>query len=340
VGSVVILSLMLYVGLAVLNLATADALLMVFLFARLIPRFNGLQQTAQTLVSLLPACLVVDESERQSRDAREATDGPLEPISFERSIDLVDVSVSYGQGRLALDNVTLTIQAGRTTAVVGASGAGKTTIVDLVTGLIAPTSGAVMIDGRTLSPSRRRSWQAVVGYVPQDPFLFHDTVRANLIWPSRAETRADIERALALAAAEFVERLPQGLDTVVGDRGVLLSAGERQRLALARALLRNPAVLVLDEATSSLDSQNESRIQRAIEALHGRLTILVIAHRLSTIRHADVIHVVEGGRLVQSGTWSDLIMRGRFAELCEAQGRGPASDVEQGFHPLRRRAGL
>jgi ATP-binding cassette subfamily C protein len=161
--------------------------------------------------------------------------------------------------------------------------------------------------------------------VAQDTFLFHDTVRANVLWARPEATEDEVWEALRRAAAlEFVQALPQGLDTVVGERGVLVSAGERQRLSLARALLRQPRMLVLDEATSSLDSENELRIQRAIEELHRRMTIVIITHRLSTIRNADMIHVLENGRLVQSGTWAALAAdsRGRFRQLCLAQGFG------------------
>jgi ABC-type multidrug transport system fused ATPase/permease subunit len=161
-----------------------------------------------------------------------------------------------------------------------------------------------------------------VGYVPQDAFLFHDSIRRNLIWARPGATEDEVVGALRQASAEFVLRLPDGLDTVVGDRGVLLSAGQRQRVALARALLRQPALLVLDEATSALDSENERAIQAATRSLHGRVTVLVIAHRLSTVREADRIHVLEAGRVVEAGTWSELVSRseGRFRALCEAQG--------------------
>jgi ATP-binding cassette, subfamily C, bacterial len=158
--------------------------------------------------------------------------------------------------------------------------------------------------------------------VPQDTFLFHDTVRENLLWARPDAGDGEIRQALRLAAAEdFVSRLPEGMNTVLGDRGVRLSGGERQRLALARALLRKPSLLILDEATSNLDSENERRIQEAIEELHGSMTILIITHRLFTTRSADDIYVLEEGRLVESGDIDTLVTRkqGRFLELCKAQ---------------------
>jgi ATP-binding cassette, subfamily C, bacterial len=190
-------------------------------------------------------------------------------------------------------------------------------------GLIVPNEGRVLVDETPLSAERTQPWRNQIGYVPQDTFLFNDTVKANLLWARPDADDEEITQALRSAAAEeFVFGLPEGIHTVLGDRGVRLSGGERQRLALARALLRKPSLLVLDEATSALDSENERRIQDAIEKLHGRMTILVITHRLSTIRKADVIHVLEEGRLVESGDWDALLgtRDGRFRALCKAQG--------------------
>jgi ATP-binding cassette subfamily C protein len=190
-------------------------------------------------------------------------------------------------------------------------------------GLIAPNQGRIRIDETELVPERIKAWRARIGYVPQDTFLFHDTLRMNLLWAKPEAKEEEMNQALEWAAAEeFVSGLPGRLDTILGDRGVLVSGGERQRIALARALLRKPALLILDEATSSLDSENEERIQNAIETLHGKMTILVISHRLSTIREADIIHVIEEGRLVESGTWDRLAadQDGRFSALCRAQG--------------------
>jgi ATP-binding cassette subfamily C protein len=206
-----------------------------------------------------------------------------------------------------ITDLNLTIPVGKTTAVIGPSGSGKSTVVDLATGLILPKSGSVFIDACPLEPSQVRLWRTHIGYVPQDTFLFHDSIRQNLLWARPDATEEDIQEALRLAAAdEFVARLPHGLDTVVGDRGVRLSGGERQRIALARALLRKPSLLVLDEATSNIDSDSENRILNAVHELHGSITILIISHRLSTVRDADMIYVLESGRLVESAPWSTL----------------------------------
>jgi ATP-binding cassette subfamily C protein len=223
-----------------------------------------------------------------------------------------------------VEDVSLEIRAGATVAIVGPSGAGKTTVADLVLGLLAPTRGRLVVDDVPVAPDQIAAWRAGLGYVPQDGVLFHDTIRANLLWGAGGASDRDLQRALESSAAwSFVTALPAGLDTVVGDRGVLLSGGERQRLVLARALVRQPHLLILDEATSSLDSENERLIERAIDELHGRMAILLITHRLSTVRRADVIYVLERGQIVESGQWDDLLARrGRFHALCEAQGLG------------------
>jgi ATP-binding cassette subfamily C protein len=179
------------------------------------------------------------------------------------------------------------------------------------------------VDDEMLSTDRLASWRRQISYVAQSTFLFHDTIRANLDWAKPGASEEELIQALHLSEAyDFVSGLPHGLDTIVGERGVLVSGGERQRLSLARAILRRPRMLVLDEATSSLDSENELRIQQAIESLHQQMTIVVITHRLSTIRQADVIYVVDQGQVVESGSWADLMARpaGRFRDLCRAQG--------------------
>jgi ATP-binding cassette subfamily C protein len=210
---------------------------------------------------------------------------------------------------MVLEELSLTIAAGKITAIVGSSGAGKSSIADLVNGLLSPITGRVLVDGAELMPQTARTWRRHVGYVAQDTVLFHDTVRANLRWAKPDASEQEMKEGLSLAAADFVFELPRGLDTTVGDRGMLLSHGQRQRIALARALLRKPGLLILDEATSSLDFENEKRILDAIERLQGRTTVLMIAHRVSAIQRADMIYVIENGRVVESGDWASLSSR-------------------------------
>jgi ATP-binding cassette, subfamily C, bacterial len=343
VGAVLVLSLMLWLSVEVLSLAVAEVLLLIYLFGRLVPRLAGIQQSQQYFVNALPAfrdvMRVIAECEAECEPGGQV---PGRPIMLQEEIRLRQVSFRYRpEGRPVIDRLDLSIPAHRTTAIVGPSGAGKTTIADLVLGLITPERGHVLVDGVPLGPGTLRAWREQIGYVAQDNFLFHDTIRANLLWARPEATEGELRKALGQASAEsFVSQLPLGLDTVVGDRGVLLAGGERQRLALARALLRRPALLILDEATSSLDSENERHIQQALGHLHGSVTILVIAHRLATIRDADAVHVLEAGRIVESGSWNDLTRTdGRFLELCRAQGlvTGHAPAEEPAFAALARR---
>jgi ATP-binding cassette subfamily C protein len=325
VGSMTILCAILYVAFKVFTISAAELLLLLFVFNRIIPRFSSVQQHYQQFLNVVPAFDVVMrilmrcEAETQSKPALQ------ERIELRDGIRFDTVSFSYGEEEKvpAIEGLDLTIREGEITAVVGPSGAGKSTFADLVMGLIVPKEGRVLVDGTPLSAEKTQAWRNQIGYVPQDTFLFNDTVKANLLWACpKADDDGIIQALNSAAAEEFVFGLPEGIHTVLGDRGVRLSGGERQRLSLARALLRKPSLLILDEATSALDSENERRIQDAIENLHGRMTILVITHRLSTIRRADVIHVLEEGRLVESGDWDTLLNTrdGRFRSLCRAQG--------------------
>jgi ATP-binding cassette subfamily B protein len=229
---------------------------------------------------------------------------------------------------LVLDRVSLTVPAGRMVALVGPSGAGKTTITALVARLYDPTGGAVRIGGQDVRDTTQASLHSAVGVVTQEAHLFHDTVRANLLYAKPEATTEELIQALRDAQVwDLVSSLPDGLDTVVGDRGHRLSGGEKQRIALARLLLKAPGVVILDEATAHLDSESELAVQRALDrALHGR-TALVIAHRLSTVRSADLIVVVESGRIVELGRHRDLLARGGlYADLYTTQFADQDSD--------------
>jgi ATP-binding cassette, subfamily B, bacterial len=235
-----------------------------------------------------------------------------------------DAPVAAPSGpRWALRDVSFTVQPGQLAALVGPSGAGKTTVTYLLPRLYDPSEGRILVDGLDLRDVTLDSLTAQIGMVTQEPYLFHDTIRANLLYARPAATQAELEDACRAANIhDFVADLPDGYDTIVGERGYRLSGGEKQRLAIARVLLKDPRILVLDEATSHLDSQSEALIQTALErAMRGR-TSLVIAHRLSTILAADVILVLDRGRLVEQGTHAELLaLGGLYARLFETQFR-------------------
>ncbi len=322
VGYVSILTTLVFVVVGVVHLSAAGVLLLLLLFARVVPRLASLQRTAHVYVSLLPSVQKVADLEARCLGAAESALPAAPPIRLQRSMRFAAVSFRYDSERPSITSLDIAIEAGSTVALVGPSGAGKTTIADLMMGLVPPASGRVVVDGVELTHDRLAGWRQTIGYVPQETFLFHDTIRANLAWACPTATHDEIRGALTMASADFVFGLADGVDTVVADRGIRLSGGERQRIALARALLRRPSLLILDEATSALDSENERRIFDAIHRLHGSMTIVIITHRLSTVVDADVIHVIDQGGVAQSGTWTSLMAKpaGRFRDLCRAQG--------------------
>jgi ATP-binding cassette subfamily C protein len=306
-GSLLVLGAIIFASLQILNVAPASILLLLAVFTRLFPRLAAGQSQLQAFLTELPAFenLMTIYQECVANAEVPSVAGPGPGPAHE--IRLEHVGFRYEPDRpLVLDDLSLAIAAGRVTAIVGSSGAGKSTVADLINGLLAPVTGQVLVDGVELTPQTARAWRRQVGYVAQDTVLFHDTVRNNLRWANPDASEKEMRESLGLAAAEFVFELPQGLDTTVGDRGMLLSHGQRQRIALARALLRKPGLLILDEATSSLDFDNEKRILDAIERLQGRATVLLIAHRISAIQRAEIIYVIENGRVAESGDWQSL----------------------------------
>ncbi|KRE97068.1 multidrug ABC transporter [Paenibacillus sp. Soil766] len=307
------IALFIFLSVGIFQSQLEQLLLIILIFSRLWPRLNGIQSNMESIAASVPAFtalkLLHDEcKESQEFTMHEAVSAD-ETIDLKESIECRQVYFRYNrkQSMYALQNINLQIPVNRMTAIVGRSGAGKSTLIDILMGLMLPEEGQVLVDGVPLTQELLLSFRASISYVSQDPFLFNASIRENLLLVKPDATEDDIHEALAFSAsAEFVAKLPQGLDTTIGDRGVRLSGGERQRLVLARAILRKPSILVLDEATSALDTDNETKIQEALDLLKGKMTIIVIAHRLSTIRNADQVLVIDQGAIVQTGIFSQL----------------------------------
>ncbi len=276
-----------------------EILPLVVLFARCLPLLSVLQGTWQNWSHSSPALDEVAALIAKAEAAREPGSHDQPAPVLEQAITLEGVTVRFaGRDAPALDHVSLELPARGLTALVGPSGSGKSTLADLAGGLIAPDAGHVRIDGVSLGEILKRAWRRSVAYVQQDPVLFDGSIRDNLAWARHEATEQQLHDALARASASFVETLPAGLDTVVGEEGRQLSGGERQRIVLARALLRKPSLLILDEATSALDPENEAAIAQALAGLRKEMAILVICHRGELRNIADRIVSIDQGRIV------------------------------------------
>lgn len=283
--------------------------LFAFAGARLFPAVQQIYSNASSMRFNQPALerLAEDLASAPGPDATGAA-----RLTLEREVALSGVSYRYPTGtRPSLTGVDMAIPANRTVGVIGRSGSGKTTAVDVILGLLRPESGVLSIDGVEIGPGNRRAWQAMVGYVPQDIFLTDESVAANIALgtPEREIDHAAVERAARAADLhEFISsELPDGYATLVGDRGVRLSGGQRQRVGIARAVYRDPPVLVLDEATSALDSETERAVMGAVQTLAHSKTIILIAHRLTTVRFCDLVYVLENGTVQRSGPTDEVL---------------------------------
>ena len=278
---------------------------------RLVPAVSRMVTMVQTIAINRPIVneLFHDLSLRATNSPRRQDhDG------FAQVVEVNDLSFKYETAPTnALSNVSLRVKRGEAVGLVGPSGSGKSTLVDVLLGLLAPASGAVLVDGTNVQ-NRIRWWQDQIGYVPQSIFLTDDTLRRNVAFglPKSAIDDAAVDAAIRAAQLEeFVKTLPLGLETVVGERGVRLSGGQRQRIGIARALYHNPDVLVLDEATSSLDTETEHGVMQAVQALQGDKTVIIVAHRLSTVEYCDRLYRLESSRIVDEGTFAEVMNRSR-----------------------------
>ena len=293
---------------------------MMLAFLQMIPQVSQLIANKSSLQNVLPAYEQITRLREEAKVMKQCS-GNKQLTTFSRELLLKNVSFSYPNRPPILRNISLVVPQGKFVAIVGESGAGKTTLIDLVMALHEPTSGSISIDGVSLQEFDVYSYRQRVGYVPQEAVLFNQSIRENLLWASPKASEADVEDACRRAnAMEFIEALPERFDTPVGDRGVRLSGGQAQRISLARAILRKPLLLILDEATSALDSQSERIIQQAIESIAKETTIIAIAHRLSTIMNADHIVLLNNGTIAEEGSYPSLINRkGLFYRMVKLQ---------------------
>ena len=286
---VIVISIGLYYSVTYWNQPFSGLLVMAFLFYRLSGKIFNSQICYQEIVVQESALWSLDKSINLARKNAEDLSGELVP-KLTKGIYFKNVSFGYSE-KLVLNNVSLEVALGRITAVYGPSGAGKTTIADLIIGLQHPNNGIVCIDDAPISKVNLEMWRKQIGYVPQEMFLFHDTLGNNITLRDPTISSIDVEQAISMAGAkEFVASLPEGLDTIIGERGAVLSGGQRQRISIARALARKPSLLVLDEVTTSLDPKTEKEICSTLKELKNVLTVLVISHQTALIEIADVVY--------------------------------------------------
>ncbi|MDP3741289.1 MAG: ATP-binding cassette domain-containing protein, partial [bacterium] len=287
------------------NLAMLIAL--VYLIHRMFVYIGQMQGIAHSISSCSPYLQSVVKYSQEASREREAAPGG-NPFHFEKELRFDNVSFGYGRKKIVLYDVSFTLKKGEIAGLIGPSGVGKTTLVDLLLRLLEPTSGQVLLDGRQAQDIEMNDWRRQFGYMSQDIFLLNDTIANNIRFYDPHISDEDIRDAARLANLEqFIAGLPAQYETVVGERGIELSGGERQRVVLARVLARHPQILILDEATSSLDNESEAEIQKVIKSLGGRVTILIIAHRLSTIADVEQMIVLDQGRVAEIGHPSELL---------------------------------
>jgi ATP-binding cassette, subfamily C, bacterial len=304
VAAALLLAVLVYVALVVLKVASAELILLIMLFARLAPLAHGIQSSLRSLAGIMPEYELLRAREAAALAAAEPLPADAQPIPLRRTLTVEGVGFTYpgASNAAVLTDIGITIAAGSAVGILGLSGAGKSTLADIMAGLIPPDRGRVLVDGVPIDEATRARWRASVAYVPQDAPLFHDTLRANLRVGARQASNAQIWASLeTVHAADLVRSLPDGLDTLAGDRGVRLSGGERQRLRLASALLRQPQLLILDESTNALSPEDEAEIVASLQSQRGMMTMIVIAHRTASVAWTDRVLILRDGRIAADG---------------------------------------
>jgi ABC-type bacteriocin/lantibiotic exporter with double-glycine peptidase domain len=275
---------------------------------RIMPSINRIIGNVQNLRFSLPTIeKLYEECKLFTVDLENKNESFLD---FQKEIKVDNISYSYPGVAIAnLSNISFSIPVGKSIGFIGGSGAGKTTLIDIILGLLSPSQGSILVDGKDIALNMR-AWQNIIGYIPQDIYLTDDTMRNNIAFGLHKDEINDLWVKDALVKAElkeFIDSLPDGLDTMVGEHGVRLSGGQRQRIGIARALYHKPNVLVMDESTSSLDNTTESKVMQSINTLHGEKTIIIIAHRLSTIKYCDYIYKLKNGKIIKEGDYKSII---------------------------------
>lgn len=309
VAAAVLIALAFVYSVLILGTGTAQLVVLVYIFSRLWPVFSSWQGQLQNIQSVLPAYETIQKALQELRQGSCETENRAEAMKFDESVAFDKVCFTYQNGsEEVLQNINFTLSCGSVTALVGPSGAGKSTTADLLLGLLQPTKGQILVDGVALTKENLGAWRKAIGYIPQEPLIINTTIRDNLLRFHPEATEEELVEALKRSLAwPFIEKLPEGLDTVLGDKGVRLSGGERQRIVLARVLLGKPRFIILDEATSALDYESESFIRETIRSLRNQTTVLVIAHRMATIRGADRAIVILGGKIAEQGSLQELL---------------------------------
>lgn len=317
----VVIIITMYISSEYYELTIAEMGIIGYAFLRLLPMIKGFTSLKHLIVTLYPSYEQIARMNRLACENIQKT-GNVIFNGIDDGFEYKGVSFSYPGHNPVLNDINMTIKKGAMTAIVGESGSGKSTLIDLLIGFYRPDKGEILADKKPLQEFDIYSFRHHIGYVPQDTVLFNDTVKNNLLWSNDKATEKEIVEVCKLANAdEFIMNLSDGYDTVVGERGVRLSSGECQRIALARALLRKPELLILDEATSALDSRSELLIKGAIDNIVHKTTLVVIAHRLSTIVNADLIYVLQKGCILEQGEYQELMSKGgMFKDMVRCQG--------------------
>ncbi|MCS4114581.1 ABC transporter ATP-binding protein [Salinibacter ruber] len=324
--SVVVITGVILIQALVFDAPLAPIFVALLLFHKGMQAIMGLQKMWQSVMDKVGSVEVVDEEMRQVQKNQERS-GSRRLRPFSRGIEFQSVCFAYDDDGDVLHDVNISVPANQTVALVGESGAGKSTLVDMMTLMLKPRTGTVEIDGVPHDEVDLGSWRKQIGYVSQETVVFDDTVANNIsLWQGDIDEDPALRERVIHAAKRahahyFIQDLPDGYQTVVGDRGVRLSGGQRQRLFVARELFKQPNLLLLDEATSDLDTASEQHIQDSIDALQGEVTVVIIAHRLSTVKNADRVYVLDEGRVIEEGSYEELRMRenGEFREMVEIQ---------------------